>query len=88
MTNTPLPPPVSYDTDTAIEPGQLWRHVERKTVYGILAVSAKCQCSSVDSMLVQQFLEASEWIAYSDGITLYFRMRDEFLSGRFERVLP
>jgi hypothetical protein len=80
--------PIPYHPDTPIAPGELWRHVKRGTVYGILAVSARCQVSSVEAKPVQQFLEGAEWVAYSDGVALYFRMRDEFLSGRFELVLP
>lgn len=69
-----------------IEAGQTWRHVKRGSVYMILHVRAKVQVSSLDSEVICNMLEAADWVCYTDGSGLYFRMRDEFLDGRFERV--
>jgi hypothetical protein len=72
-----------------IEIGQKWRHKERGSVYEILDPNSRVQCSSVEGSM-QRMLEAQIWVSYRDvhgaPFPTCFRMRDEFLDGRFELV--
>lgn len=71
-----------------IESGQKWKHKKRGTFYEIVATDAAIQITSIGDDEMQDMLEDEAWIAYRavDGHRLYFRMREEFLDGRFERV--
>lgn len=68
-----------------IEVGQKWRHGKRGSVYEIVHTAASIQCSA--DAHVQSY-EDEDWIAYRPviGHALHFRMREEFLDGRFVRV--
>lgn len=68
-----------------IESGQKWRHKKRGGVYEIVHTCASIQCAT--DLGVQAY-EDEDWVAYRpvDGHSLYFRMREEFLDGRFEIV--
>lgn len=70
-----------------IEAGQVWRHKKRGSVYEIVSATASIQCSA--DVHIQSY-EDEDWIAYKpygagSGGMLYFRMKEEFLDGRFER---
>ncbi|TWA89557.1 hypothetical protein [Bradyrhizobium stylosanthis] len=71
---------------TQIQTGQIWRHKKRGHLYEIVAIDAMIQLSSIGDDEVAEVLEGEDWIAYRpvDGYRLFFRMRDEFLDGRFE----
>lgn len=71
-----------------IETGQKWRHKKRGSTYEIVAVDAAIQISTREFEEPAALLEDEDWIAYRpvDGYRLYFRMREEFLDGRFELV--
>ena len=71
-----------------IEQGQMWRHVKRGSVYFIMAVDAHIQTAFLEkeNPLLAAEMEAADWIAYTDGKKIFFRMREEFLDGRFVRV--
>ena len=75
---------------TDIEIGQKWRHKKRDKVYEIVAIDAAIQISSFvgNKGPYAEMLEEEDWIAYRpvDGYKLLFRMREEFLDGRFEIV--
>lgn len=72
-----------------IDVGQIWRHKERGSSYMILSYEARIQCSCVEKSM-QNMLEAEFWVSYRDirggDHPICFRMVDEFLDGRFERV--
>jgi hypothetical protein len=70
-----------------IENGQKWRHRRRGSIYEIVDSDASIQVASLGSELEDQ-LEGEIWIAYRpvNGHKLFFRMREEFLDGRFEQV--
>lgn len=73
---------------TEIETGQRWRHKKRGSIYEIVHTAASIQCAS-DAHV--QGYEDEDWIAYSPfgagvGGLLYFRLKAEFLDGRFELV--
>jgi hypothetical protein len=76
-------------TESSIESGQQWRHKKRGSVYEIVATDAMIQITSIGDDEMQDMLEDEEWIAYRpiDGHKLFFRMREEFLDGRFEQVI-
>lgn len=74
-----------------IETGQKWRHKKHGSIYEVVAIDAAIQIASIgdigdDEMMMM--LEDEDWVAYRpvDGHRLYFRMREEFLDGRFEQV--
>jgi hypothetical protein len=70
-----------------IKNGQKWRHKERGSVYVIVDTKSRCQCSSIGKSM-RRLLENELWVNYKDvrsGMNC-FRMRDEFLDGRFELV--
>lgn len=73
-----------------IEVGQLWRHKKIRSVYVVEHTDAKVQISTISNQAAEAIgldLEAQSWIAYrSSGGDLFFRMRAEFLDGRFEKV--
>lgn len=75
-------------TESDIATGQQWRHKKRGSVYEIVATDAAIQITSIGDDEMQDMLEDEDWIAYRqvDGHRLYFRMREEFLDGRFEKV--
>jgi hypothetical protein len=71
----------------AIAIGQHWQHKKRGSVYEIVDTDAAIQISALTADK-SAMLEAQDWIAYRNiaGGKLVFRMREEFLDGRFERV--
>lgn len=82
---------------TEIKRGQHWRHKKRGTVYEIVNTEAMAQCSqggegsSPDMNSLVGLIEDEPWVAYhpvglSPAVALYFRMKEEFLDGRFELV--
>jgi hypothetical protein len=70
-----------------IEVGQKWQHKKRGSIYEIVHTTASIQCTS--DLAVQAY-EDEDWIAYRPiaGHALHFRLREEFLDGRFEKVDP
>jgi hypothetical protein len=74
-----------------IETGQQWRHKKRGTVYEIVDNNCRIQVSSIEGPAAAS-LEEMTWIAYRDvrgaAFPLCFRMKEEFLDGRFELVGP
>lgn len=66
--------------------GQTWKHVKRGHIYRIVSTNAKIQVSFIGDKTMEEILESSQWIAYTDGSGLYFREYKEFLDGRFVRV--
>lgn len=69
-----------------IETGQKWRHKKRGSEYEIVATDAALQisCKGED----YGWLEDEDFVVYRpvNGHRLFFRMREEFLDGRFELV--
>jgi hypothetical protein len=76
-----------FSDHPGIEVGQRWRHGKRGGVYEIVAIDAAIQLNIGDDE-VAALLEGEHWVAYRpvDGERLFFRMRDEFLDGRFEQL--
>lgn len=72
-----------------IKPGQHWRHKKRGGVYNIIDVNARIQVSSIEGPAAAS-LEDMTWVAYRDvrgaPFPLVFRIKEEFLDGRFELV--
>lgn len=68
-----------------IQVGQQWRHKKRGSVYEIVATDAALQIATKGEDY--GWLEDEDFIAYRpmNGYRLFFRMREEFLDGRFER---
>lgn len=68
--------------------GTIWKHKKRGGVYEIVDDDASIQVSSIGDDEVAAVFEDEVWFAYRpvDGHKLYFRMGNEFLDGRFERV--
>lgn len=75
--------------------GTRWRHKKRGSVYEIVDDDASIQVSLMVgehtggiSASAAEWLEEEIWFAYRpvNGHKLFFRMREEFLDGRFERV--
>lgn len=66
--------------------GSVWRHKTRGTTYEVIADHASMQCAT-DPDLEERF-EAECWIVYRSERTgaVTFRLAEEFLDGRFERV--
>lgn len=75
-------------TESNIAVGQQWRHKKRGGLYEIVAIDAAIQITTMGDDEMQFVLEDEDWIAYRpvDGHKLYFRMREEFLDGRFEQL--
>lgn len=71
-----------------IRNGQHWRHVKRGGIYEIVHTCASVQVSSLDNGELEAMLEGEDWVAYRplDNDNLYFRMKGEFLDGRFTLV--
>jgi len=69
-----------------IEVGQQWRHKKRGSVYEIVATDASMQIAVKGEDY--GWLEEEDFIAYRpvNGHRLFFRMREEFLDGRFEQM--
>lgn len=78
----------SITTESNIAPGQQWKHKKRGSVYEIVATDAAIQITTIGDDEMQDMLEDEDWIAYRpiNGHRLYFRMREEFLDGRFEQL--
>jgi len=71
-----------------IRVGQTWRHEKRGSQYLIVSVSAHMQSSSDPHL---EGFEDEPWVAYwpvANPVpeSLYFRLRDEFLDGRFTLI--
>jgi hypothetical protein len=78
-------------TESNVAVGQHWKHKKRGSTYEIVAIDAAIQISSIGDDEMQDMLEDEDWIVYRSvspiiSHRLYFRMREEFLDGRFERV--
>lgn len=77
---------------TELRTGQHWRHKKSGGVYEIVSIEARIQVSTLIEEIpnrdIGEFLEEETWIAYRSltGYVLCFRMKDEFLDGRFEFV--
>lgn len=72
-----------------IERGQVWRHKKRGGEYLIVNTHASIQIATDEFREVCALLEEEDWIAYAPVVNpdnLHFRMREEFLDGRFELV--
>jgi hypothetical protein len=80
---------IAWTTESDIAVGQQWKHKKRGGIYEIVAIDAAIQITSIGDDEMQQMLEDEDWIAYRavDGYKLFFRMREEFLDGRFEQML-
>lgn len=65
--------------------GELWRHKKRGSTYKIIEIDAVIQCADLE---VQKY-EGEDWVAYQheQGGRMFFRLRQEFLDGRFEKVM-
>jgi hypothetical protein len=68
-----------------IQVGQIWRHKKRDSIYEIVSTTASMQCASDPHL---ESYEDEDWIAYKpygagSGGILYFRLKEEFLDGRF-----
>ncbi len=73
---------------TDIQVGQKWRHKKRGTLYEIVCTAAFIQCATDPHV---ESYEDEDWVAYhpvglSPAVALHFRMKEEFLDGRFELV--
>lgn len=69
--------------------GTQWRHKKRPgVIYEIVDDDASIHISEVVTDEQAEILEEEAWFAYRpvNGHKLYFRMGQEFLDGRFERV--
>lgn len=69
--------------------GQIWRHKKTGTEYEIVDVEAMVQVSTFPELTREPYgLEDEAWVAYRpvSGYRLFFRLREEFLDGRFEFV--
>jgi hypothetical protein len=74
-----------------IKVGQKWRHKKRDAVYIVVSTTASIQCSTYEDNPIIAALEDEDWVAYQPvkapiPENLYFRLREEFLDGRFELV--
>ncbi len=73
-----------------IQVGQKWRHKKTGGIYEVISTVAAIQISTPEFAEPAALLEDEDWIAYvrygssvNSGM-LYFRMKEEFLDGRFE----
>lgn len=68
--------------------GSVWRHKKRGGIYEIVDNDAAVQISNSLFTDVAVALEEERWVAYRpvNGHRLFFRMAEEFLDGRFEKV--
>ena len=75
-------------TESDIATGQQWRHKKRGSVYEIVAIDGAIQVASLGDDELMAMLEDEDWIVYRpvNGHRLFFRIREEFLDGRFEKV--
>jgi hypothetical protein len=66
--------------------GTKWRHKRRGMVYEVLFDRAFIQCSAAPE--VEERFDGDSWIIYQNVNTkaVYFRPREEFADGRFERL--
>lgn len=69
-----------------IEIGQKWRHKKRGSVYEIVGTDAAIQIAVKGEDY--GWLEEEDFIAYRpvNGHRLFFRVYEEFMDGRFERL--
>ena len=67
--------------------GEKWRHKKRGVVYEIVTDTASIQVSAAPEL--EQMFEDDMWVVYKNLSTgaHWVRPREEFLDGRFERVL-
>ncbi len=76
-------------TNRVVANGQIWRHKKTGTEYEIVDIEAMVQVSSFPELIREPYsLEDEPWVAYRpvNGYRLFFRLREEFLDGRFEIV--